>query len=51
VTRLGARSELEDGAELDGAEELPAETRHVQFKHAMSEDRYRHLGRLLANRP
>ncbi len=27
------------------------ETRHVQFKHAMSDDRYRRLGRLLANRP
>jgi hypothetical protein len=51
VTRLGGWIDVEDGAELDGVDELPAETRHVQFKHAMSDDRYRRLGRILANRP
>ncbi len=51
MKRLGAWIDLDEGAELDDIDELPAETRHVQFQHGLTDDRFRHLGQLLAGRP
>jgi hypothetical protein len=51
VTRLGARIEMFDGSELDGVTELPPETRVVQFRQRLTDDRFRHLSTLLEGRP
>jgi hypothetical protein len=40
-----------DGSELDGVTELPPETRVVQFRQRLTDDRFRHLSTLLEGRP
>jgi len=49
--RLGTRLSLIDGAELDDVTELPAGVQLVQFRQRLTDDRFRHLARLLDGRP
>lgn len=51
MTRFGSRFAVDDPAELDTLNELPAGITLVQFRRRLDDDRYRHLGRLLAGRP
>jgi len=51
VKRLGTRLSLIDGAELDAVSELPAGVQLVQFRQRLTDDRFRHLARLLDGRP
>ena len=48
---LGRRIQIARGSELDEVDRLPAETEQVQFTHRLTDDQFRHLAELLADRP
>lgn len=51
MTRFGSRFGIDDPAEIDALDELPAGITLVQFRRRLDDDRYRRLGQLLAGRP